>query len=79
MASSQDLAGPARPAPSDNGEKPIKNKTLAGWSRTDQPTTGVSKATKMHHFGRQGAEIVAIKRIIVIDHGVTAMTPLNIS
>jgi hypothetical protein len=61
------------------GGKPIKNNTLIGWPRTGLPMTGVSKATKMHHFGRQGAEIVAIKRIVVIDHDVTAMTPLNIS
>jgi hypothetical protein len=33
----------------------------------------------MHHFGQQDREIRAINRIIVFDHDVTAMAPLDIS
>jgi hypothetical protein len=39
----------------------------------------VRKAAKMHQFGHQARENAAIKRIVVFDHDVTAMAPLNIS
>jgi hypothetical protein len=41
--------------------------------------TGVRKGAKMHHFGHQVCEIAAIQWIVVFDHDVTAMAPLNIS
>jgi hypothetical protein len=52
---------------------------MSGSTRARQTANGVPKATKMHHFGHRGAEIAAIKRIIVFDHNVTATAPLNIT
>jgi hypothetical protein len=52
---------------------------MSGLTRAGQTAKGVPKAAKMHHFGHQGAEIAAIKRIIVFDHNVTATAPLNIT
>jgi hypothetical protein len=59
--------------------KAFINKVLNGWPRTGPTTTGVRKAAKMHQFGHQAGENAAIKRIVVFDHDVTTMAPLNIS
>jgi len=60
-------------------EKPFINNVLNDLLRTGPTRAGVRKAAKMHHFGHQGREIVAIIWIIVFDHDVTAMAPLDIS
>jgi hypothetical protein len=59
-------------------ENPFINNVLSDRLRTGPTTAGVRKAAKMHHFGHQGREIAAINWIIVFDHDVTAMAPLDI-
>jgi hypothetical protein len=62
-----------------NGKHSFTNKALSSSRRTGPPTGAVPKVTKMHQFGHQRREIAAIESIVVFDHDVTAIVPLNIS
>jgi len=76
-AGSYDSPGPSRPGSPVDPEKTVKNKALKPWVHAFAGARTVAKVAKMHHFGRRCGKKAALKRIIVVYHGVTSLFLLN--
>jgi hypothetical protein len=76
-ASSYDSPEPSRRGVPANSGKTVKNKALTLAIHAFAGACTVGKVAKMHHFGQRCGKEAALKRIIVVYHGVTSLFPLN--